>query len=141
MTQHFLTDEQWTRLEPLLPPPASNPGRPRHDDRQIIDGILWRDRTGAPWRVLPQAFGPWQTVYARFRLWQRAGAWERVLPQLQRMADAQGQVDGDLHCLDATSIRAHQHAAGGKKGAITASDAAAVDSAPHSTSVPIKRAN
>lgn len=100
-----------------------------------MDGILWRYRTGSPWRALPQEFGPWQSVYSRFRLWQQDGTWERLLPQVQQDADARGEIDWDLHCLDATSIRAHQHAAGGKKGAITPLGAAEVDSAPNSTFV------
>lgn len=140
MTLHTLTDDQWARLEPLLPPPAPNPGRPRHDDRLIIEGILWRYRTGAPWRALPQAFGRWPTVYGRFRAWQRDGTWTRLLQQVQQQADAQGQIDWELHCIDATIIRAHQHAAGGKKGATSASDAAVVDLAPSSTSVQTKPA-
>lgn len=91
--------------------------------------------------MLPEVFGSWQTVYSRFRQWQRDGTWERVLQQLQQAADAQGQVDWELHCIDATNIRAHQHAAGGKKGAIIASDAAAADLAAKSTSVQTKPGN
>ena len=112
-----MTDEQWARLRPLLPPPPQGRGRPRSDDRQIVEGILWRLATGAPWRDLPERFGSWRTVYSRFRRWQQAGVWERALAALQADADAAGQVDWALHFLDGTTVRAHQHAAGAKKGA------------------------
>lgn len=141
MNTRTLTDEQWNRLQPLLPGPPAHPGRPRSDDRRIIDGILWRYRTGMPWRALPDEFGAWPTVYSRFRLWQCDGTWQQILQHLQRDADARGQVDWDLHCIDATSIRAHQHAAGGKKGAIMPSDAVGADLAPSSTFVRSKPAN
>jgi transposase len=141
MVQRILTDDQWVQLEALLPAPATGPGRPPSDRRRVIDGILWRYRTGAPWRALPQEFGVWQTIYSRFRLWQQDGTWTRVLQQLQRDADARGEVDWDLHCIDATSIRAHQHAAGGKKGAIMPSAVAGVGLGPNSTFVQTKPAS
>lgn len=141
MVLRILTDDQWTQLEPLLPPQRSTPGRRRHDDRRIIDGILWRYRTGAPWRAVPEAFGPWQTVYSRFRVWERDGTWDRIFQQLQRAAEARGAIDWELHCIDATSIRAHQHAGGGKKGEITPWDAVGAASAPNSTSVRTKPAS
>lgn len=141
MVLRTLTDHQWEQLEPLLPPQRSGRGRPNTEHRLILDGILWRYRTGAPWRALPEVFGPWQTVYARFRRWQLAGIWTQVLTVVQQQADADGTVDWDLHCLDSTIIRAHQHAAGGKKGAITHLVVAGADSAPNSTSVRTKRAS
>lgn len=141
MDLRTLTDHQWNQLEPLLPPQRSGRGRPNQEHRLIIDGILWRYRTGAPWRALPEDFGPWKTVYSRFRRWQLAGIWAQVLRALQEAADARGEVDWDLHCLDATTIRAHHHAAGGKKGATTRLAAAGVGLAPNSTSVRTKRAS
>jgi transposase len=141
MVLRTLTDSQWERLEPLLPPQRSGRGRPNQDHRLIIDGILWRYRTGAPWRALPPEFGKWETVYSRFRRWQEVDLWPRVLTALQEAADERGEVDWDLHCLDTTTIRAHQHAAGGKKGAITPWAAAEAGLAPNSTSGPIKRAS
>ena len=101
----------------------------------MVDGILWRLATGAPWRDLPERFGPWASVYARFRRWQRAGIWDRALAALQAAADVQGEVDWTLHLLDGTTIRAHPHAAGAKKGAVTRPSAgAAAGSRPKSTS-------
>jgi transposase len=114
--RHELTEEQWERLAPLLPPQKPNVGRPNLDHREILNGILWRLKTGAPWRDLPERYGKWQTVYSRFRRWQRQGIWDRVLAALQAAGDAQGQVDWTLHFVDGTVVRAHQHAAGAKKG-------------------------
>src|SRR5687768_10912302 len=118
MERHALTDDQWTRLQPLLPAPVSGRGRPRVDDRRIVEGILWRLATGCPWRDVPAAFGPWRTVYSRFRRWQQAGVWERVLANVHTAGDAAGDLDWSLHFIDGTTVRAHQHAAGAKKGAV-----------------------
>jgi transposase len=113
--RHELTDSQWERLAPLLPPHRR--GRPRQDDRRILNAILWKLATGVPWRDLPERYGPWQTVYTRFWRWTRAGVWDRLFAAVQQQADAAGQIDWTLHCVDGTVIRAHQHAAGAKKGA------------------------
>ena len=113
-----LTDEQWERLRPHLPPQKPVTGKPNRDHRMIVEGMLWRLRTGAPWRDLPERYGAWQTVYSRFRRWQRAGVWERALAALQAEGDAAGDLDWTLHFLDGTTVRAHQHAAGAKKGAV-----------------------
>jgi len=137
MERHALSDEQWARLRPLLPPPSPGRGRPRGDDRLIVDGILWRLATGVPWRDLPERFGSWRTVYSRFRRWQAAGVWERVLAALQAEADAAGELDWARHFLDGTTVRAHQHAAGAKKGAASRPSAApGAAFRPTSTSAP-----
>lgn len=134
--RHELSDAQWERLAPLLPLQRPATGRPAHDHRTILNGILWRLATGVPWRDLPERYGPWQTVYSRFRRWQQAGLWDRVLAALQADADARGDVDWRQHFLDSTTIRAHQHAAGAKKGAaIKPSAAAGAASRRSSTSV------
>ena len=78
--------------------------------------MLWRLTTGAPWRDLPPRYGPWQTVYSRFRRWQAAGVFDRVLADLQRRGDAAGDLDWSLHFVDGSIVRAHQHAAGAKGG-------------------------
>jgi transposase len=122
--RHELTDAQWAKLEPLLPPQRPATGRPNLDHRRIVNGILWRLATGAPWRDLPERYGPWQTVYSRWRRWQQAGVWNRVLAALQAEADASGALDWALHFLDGTTIRAHQSAAGAKKGAVIKPSAA-----------------
>ncbi len=104
MRRHELTDEQWERLSPLLPPEKPRTGRKAKDHRTIITGILWILRTGAPWR----------TVASRFYRFRKAGIWERVLAELKRDAEVAGR--REVHYVDATVIGAHQHAAGAKKG-------------------------
>jgi len=115
-----LTNAQWTVLEPLLPSDADKKksGRPpTWTRRQLIDGIRWRTRTGAPWRDVPARYGHWRTVYGLFRDWQRDGTWKRVLAALQVQADAAGLITWEVS-VDSTVARAHQHAAGAsKKGA------------------------
>lgn len=81
----------------------------------MVEGMLWILRTGAPWRDLPERYGPWRTVASRFYRWQKSGVWERVLWALQAQSDAEGHLDWDAHLVDATVVRAHQHAAGAKK--------------------------
>jgi len=115
--RHELSDAQWERLAPLLPPQRPATGRPAKDHRTVVNAILWRLRTGAPWRDLPERYGPWQTVYSRFRRWQQAGVWERTLAALQQDGDARDALDWTLHFVDGSTVRAHQHAAGAKKGA------------------------
>lgn len=117
MAREVLTDEQWEQICPLLPPQTPKTGRPAKDHRTVVEAILWIDRTGAPWRDLPQEFGPWQSIATRFYRWTEAGVWDRVLAELQRQADVSGELDWDLHHVDGTSVRAHQHAAGAKAGA------------------------
>ncbi len=113
--RHELTDEQWQQLQPLLPPEKPQTGKPNLPHRTIVNGIIWRLKTGAPWRDLPERFGKWATVYSRFRRWQRAGIWDRVLAALQSAGDAAGRLDWEVHFVDGTVIRAHQHAAGARK--------------------------
>ncbi len=130
--RHELTDDQWARLEPLLPPQRPTTGRPAKDHRTVLNGIVWVLRTGAPWRDLPERYGPWQTVYSRFRRWREAGVWDRILRALQDDGAHDDDLDGSLTMIDGSSIRAHQQAAGApKKGAspTKTSDAAAADGA------------
>jgi len=142
MNRHALTESQWEQLAPLLPPAKPRTGRPNLDHRCIINGILWRLKTGAPWRDLPEPYGCWQTVYSRFRRWQLAGVWQRLLAALQAASDAAGHLDWALHFVDGSVIRAHQHAAGAKKGGLIAPSAGVVvASAPRSTSAPKARAS
>ena len=77
-----LTEERWQRVCPLLPPQRPPTGRPSHDHRTVLAGMLWVARTGAAWRDLPERFGPWQTVHSRYRRWRRAGIWQQILDAL-----------------------------------------------------------
>jgi transposase len=107
------------QLEPHLPPEKPWTGRSNAPHRRILNGILWVLRTGAPWHDLPRRYGPVGTVSSRFYRWRASGVWDRILAALQSEADARGEVDWDLHFVDATIIRAHQHAAGARRdGAI-----------------------
>lgn len=113
--RHELTDEQWEQLEPLLPPQKPKTGRTNLDHRTVINGILWILKTGAPWRNLPERYGKWQTIYSRFYRWRKSGVWDHIFRQLQQIKDRDGQLDWEVHYIDGSSIRAHQHAAGAKK--------------------------
>lgn len=115
--RHDLTDAHWAVLEPMLPK-GKRPGRPpQWSRRQLIDGIRWRTRVGAPWRDVPERYGSWPAVYSLFRRWQRDGTWAGVLTALQTIADAAGQITWDVS-VDSTTTRAHQHAAGARKKGI-----------------------
>jgi transposase len=83
-----LTDVEWERVRPLLPPQRSPTGRPRHDHRTILSGILWVVRTRSSWRDLPLEFGKWETAYKRHRLWQATGLWQRLLAALVDASEA-----------------------------------------------------
>jgi transposase len=111
-----LTEEQWEKLKTLLPPQKAKTGRPGHDHRQIINGILWILRTGAPWRDLPDCYGVHSTVSSRFYRWRKAGIWDDILAKLQMIADGEGKIDWEVQMGDSTVVRAHQHAAGAKGG-------------------------
>jgi transposase len=86
----------------------------RADHRKVIDGMLWKVRTGAPWRDLPERYGPWQTCYERFVRWRQDGTWERLLAHVQSESDAVCDVLVEVS-LDSTVVRAHQHAAGARR--------------------------
>lgn len=110
-----LSDVEWARLSPLLPSMAPQRGGRWRDHRQVINGILWRIDNGAKWREVPQRYGPWQTCYERFSRWEQDGTWARIEQQLQADADAAGELDWRAQA-DATIVRAHQDAAGARKG-------------------------
>ena len=114
--RHELTDQQWAVLAPLLPPQRPKTGRPNADHRLIVNGLLWKIRTGAPWRDVPERYGSWHTLYSRFRRWRLAGIWDQVFAAIQQQEDAAGHLDWGNHFVDGTVIRAHQHAAGAKGG-------------------------
>lgn len=107
-----LTDKAWEHIAPLLP--ANGKGRRWRDHRQVINGILWKLRTGAPWRDVPERYGPWKTCHERLRIWTMDGTWARILDEAVVKDDAAGELEWVLS-VDSTSIRAHQHAAGARK--------------------------
>ncbi|MEU3355261.1 IS5 family transposase [Streptomyces sp. NPDC037389] len=108
-----LSDREWARLEPHLPKNTGRGGR-WSCHRRVVNGILFRQRTGIPWRGLPTRFGKWKTVHDRHRRWSADGTWERILRGVQAVADAEGRIDWSMVGVDSTSCRAHQHAAGAR---------------------------
>ncbi|WP_061917818.1 transposase, partial [Dietzia papillomatosis] len=91
------TDEQWERIEPLLPSNAGRQGHPFRDNRKIVEGIAYRYRAGIPWRDLPRdEFGPWQTVWKRHARYARDGTWDRILHVILAEADAAGKIDWNV---------------------------------------------
>ncbi|XES01394.1 transposase [Streptomyces sp. S1D4-11] len=106
-----LTDEQWARLEPLLPVPTWSGRASAWTKRQLIDGITWRVRVNAPWRDVPECYGSRPAVYALFRRWQRAKAWAQIVTALQPRADTASSLITRDVSVDSTIARAHQHAA------------------------------
>ena len=112
LRRHDLTDEEWARLEPLMPAHPRQ-GHRWKDHRLVIDGVFHRVRAGQPWRDLPERFGAWQTVYNRHRRWSGDGTWERILAELMTGADAEQGREWTV-AVDSTVVRAHQHAAGAR---------------------------
>ncbi|MFE5549963.1 IS5 family transposase, partial [Streptomyces sp. NPDC056534] len=108
-----LTNAEWERLESFLPRGGTRGGR-WSDHRRVINGVLYRVRTGIQWRDLPERFGPWETVCKRHRRWSEDGTWTMLLSRIQAAEDAAGRIDWDLS-VDSTAVRAHQHAAGARK--------------------------
>jgi putative transposase len=128
MRRYELTDEEWNRIESLLPGREGDPGAHGADNRLFVNAVIWVARTGAPWRDLPERFGEWNSIYQRFNRWSKSGVWSRIFRAVQ-------SPDLKALMLDSTIIRAHQHAAGAaeKKGT-KLSGVRAVDSAPSYTS-------
>ncbi|MFE7441580.1 IS5 family transposase [Streptomyces chartreusis] len=108
-----LTNAEWDRLESFLPRGGTRGGR-WSDHRRVINGVLYRVRTGVRWRDLPERFGPWETVYKRHRRWSADGTWKMLLSKVQAAEDAADRIDWDVS-VDSTAVRAHQHAAGARK--------------------------
>lgn len=116
MGRHDLTDEQYALIEPELPTNDGKAGHPWKPHRPIINGILWRLHTGAPWPDIPEQYGKWKTLHDRYTWWRRDGTWDRILLALQVKLDAEGKIDWEQWSLDGTIIRAHRSAAGAPKG-------------------------
>ncbi len=119
-----LSDEVWARIEPLLPPLQGRMGRPMRDHRVLVEGAIWRFRTGSPWRDLPSEFGPWQTVWKRHARFAEDGIWDEVLTVLLTEADAAGQLDWQVS-VDSTIARAHQHGTNTRREVVTSADRSA----------------
>ena len=110
MIRTVLSDAQWDRIKDLMPGKATDCGVSGRDNRLFVEGVLWVVRTGAPWRDVPEEVGDWNATYRRFSRWSQAGVWESLFKAL---AD---DPDFEYVIVDATIVRAHQHAAGAKGG-------------------------
>ena len=103
-----LTDEMWARIEPVLPVASAKGGRPFRDHRRIVEGIVWRYRTGSPWRDLPEEFGSWKTVWRRHDEYSKDGTWDQILSVVLTAAADADLIDWAIS-VDSTVNRAHQH--------------------------------
>ena len=107
--RYALRDDQWERIEDLLPGREGSVGVTAKDNRLFVEAVLYRYRAGITWRDLPQRFGEFRVVHTRFSRWARTGVWERVFKHLAQDAD------NEYAMIDATIVRAHQHSAGARK--------------------------
>lgn len=108
MRRYALRDDQWDRIEPLLPGKASDSGVTARDNRLFVEAVLYRYRAGIPWRDLPERFGDFRVIHMRHMRWSRKGVWELVFEALAQDAD------NEYAMIDSTIVRAHQHSAGAK---------------------------
>jgi transposase len=108
MSRYDLTDFEWRVIEPLLPNKPR--GVPRVDDRRVLNGIFWMLRSGAPWRDLPERYGPRTTCYNRFVRWRKAGVWDRLMDAITKAHD------GNVQMIDTSIVRVHQQGATAKRG-------------------------
>jgi transposase len=110
MPRYDLSDKEWAVIAPLLPNKPR--GVPRVDDRRVLNAIFWRIRAGAPWRDLPERYGPYTTAYNRYNRWRKAGFWDRLLDALAQAGLA------DTRMIDTSTVRVHLHAGSAKKGGL-----------------------
>ena len=108
--RHDLSDELWLQLKPYLPGSKGNLGRRGNDNRLLLNAVLWKLRTGVPWRDIPPQYGKWNNVWRRFRTWRERGVWEKLLNIVSDEPDLEWLM------IDASHIKVHPHAAGAKGG-------------------------
>ena len=109
MRRDGVRDDQWARIQDLLPGRVGHVGRTAKDNRLFVEAVLYRFRTGVPWRDLPERYGPYTTAYNRFNRWRKAGVWDRLMDAVTKAHDGQVQM------IDSSIVRVHQHASGVKK--------------------------
>ena len=105
----MLRDDQWARIEQLLPGKATDRGVTAKDNRRFVEAVLWIMRTGSPWRDLPAELGHWYRTFVRFSRWREKGVWEHIAAALS------GDADLEQLFIDSTIVRAHQHSSGAQK--------------------------
>ena len=118
--RYALRDDQWKRIEHMLPGKPGDVGVTAKNNRLFVEAVLYRYRAGIPWRDLPEHFGNFKVVHTRFSRWSKKGIWHRIFIVLSQESDNEYQM------IDATIVRAHQHSAGAKGGAMKPSGAHAV---------------
>lgn len=116
MRRYELSEQEWQLIAEFVDTPKNRTGRPRRDNQTLLNGIFWILCSGASWRDMPERYGPWQTVYDRFRKWRDNGSFDKILERLHVELNEEGLIDYDVWMVDATSIRANRAAAGAKKG-------------------------
>lgn len=109
--RHELSDPEWAEIADFFPANGKRGGQ-FSDHRTLVNGVFWRLRTGAPWRDVPERYGPWQTVYHRFNSMRKSGLLDEIVERLQLRLNDAGLLDPDLFCIDGTGIRASRAAAG-----------------------------
>lgn len=109
MRRYALRDDQWDRIKDFLPGREGHVGGKAEDNRLFVEAVLYRFRTGCPWRDLPERFGHWKTVHQRFGRWAKSGVFARIFKHLA------SDHDNEYMMIDATVVRAHQHSAGARK--------------------------
>ena len=109
-SRFVLSDAAWAKVEPVLPGKKSDPGATGKDNRLFLEAVLWRVRTGSPWRDLPVDFGNWNSIFVRFRRWAKAGVFERAFERLSDVPDF------EYALIDGTIVTAHQKASGARGG-------------------------
>ena len=116
--RYIITDRQWLLIEPLYLGKKSDPGRSGTDNRRFVEAVLWIARTGSPWRDLPPLFGPWNSVFKRYRDWVKADVFKRLFDAVS------DQPDMEYAMVDATIVKVHRHGQGAKGGRRTRRSAA-----------------
>ncbi len=114
-----ISDELWALIEPVMPVSKGLRGRPWNDHRLTLEGIIWRYRTGSPWRDVPDHFGAWQSIWERHRRWSDDGTYVRMFAAVRAAAPERDAQLQNLLSVDSTITRAHQHSAGALHGAHT----------------------
>ncbi len=108
-SRFILTNDMWTKLSPHLPAERGRCSRPCKSNRLMLEGMLWKLRTGSPWRDLPPEFGPWESVYTRFSRWSNQGIFQKIFKKVKDVIDCENVI------LDSTTVRVHQHGHGAVK--------------------------
>ena len=122
MRRHELSEREWRLIEPHTLGRAGTAGGTGRDNQLFINAVVWRVRTGVPWRDLPERFGNWNSIARRFRRWAQAGAWQTIFQAVQ-------EPDWEWVLVDSTTVKAHAAAAGQKKVRLRASASAAAGAA------------